>query len=165
MKKQYGILQALRVAMHPDKTFIGKVKKGFDFLGFHLTPTGVTVSEAALSRHEDKVARLYEQNAKPKRIRAYRLRWLVWATVALSPLAYADMTVGLNCPAGNPDTTAPFDYGEIDPFGTSNTASLSDTGSLPNGVGGGVVMCLLSEGMYNALAQPLENFSCPVAFG
>ena len=96
MKKQYGILQALRVAMHPDKTFIGKVKKGFDFLGFHLTPTGVTVSKAALSRHEQKVARLYEQDAKPKRIRAYRLRWLVWAALAV-PCVVDAGTVSAHC--------------------------------------------------------------------
>ena len=94
MKKQYGILQALRVAMHPAKTFIGKVKKGFDFLGFHLTPTGVTVSQAALSRHEDKVARLYEQDAKPKRIRAYRLRWLVLVLGVMSAGATARYCVG-----------------------------------------------------------------------
>lgn len=89
MKKQYGILQVLRVVMHPNKTFIGKVKKGFDFLGFHLTPTEVTVSDTALSRHEDKVARLYEQDAKPKRIRAYRLRWLVWGCVVATSSAAA----------------------------------------------------------------------------
>lgn len=93
MKKQYRVLQTLCVAIHLGKTFIGKVKKGFNFLGFHLTPTGVTVSKAALSRHEQKVARLYEQDAKPKRIRAYRLRWLVWALIGAGTPGLADVTV------------------------------------------------------------------------
>lgn len=91
LKQQYAVLQALRVAMHPDKTFIGKVVKGFDFLGFHITPTGVTVSAAALSRHEQKVARLYEQGASPKRIRAYRLRWLAWVGAMNSFLLCANI--------------------------------------------------------------------------
>ena len=81
IKKQYSVLHALRVEMHPDKTFIGKVIKGFDFLGFHITPTDVTVSNVALSRHEQKMARLYEQGASATRIRAYRKRWLAWGIV------------------------------------------------------------------------------------
>lgn len=84
LKKQYAVLHALKVQMHPDKTFIGKVKKGFDFLGFHCRPTGMRVSDAALSRRDAKVARLYEPGADHKRIARYLARWLGWvgATIA-----------------------------------------------------------------------------------
>jgi hypothetical protein len=31
---------------HPDKTFIGRISKGFDFLGYHFGPDGLTVAKA-----------------------------------------------------------------------------------------------------------------------
>jgi retron-type reverse transcriptase len=33
------VLQRLRVEKHPDKTFIGRVVSGFEFLGYHLKPS------------------------------------------------------------------------------------------------------------------------------
>jgi len=88
LKQQYAVLHALRVQAHPDKTFIGKVAKGFAFLGFHCCPTGVRVSVAALSRRDKKLARLYEQGADKKRIARYLARWLGWGGMwALSSAA------------------------------------------------------------------------------
>ncbi len=34
-------LGALKLAQHPDKTFIGRICRGFDFLGYQFTPSGV----------------------------------------------------------------------------------------------------------------------------
>jgi hypothetical protein len=31
----------LRLEKHPDKTFIGRIEKGFDFLGYHFSPEGL----------------------------------------------------------------------------------------------------------------------------
>jgi hypothetical protein len=36
------ILAALGLAKHPDKTFIGRIMKGFDFLGYHFRPGRLT---------------------------------------------------------------------------------------------------------------------------
>ncbi len=33
-----GVLGALGLEKHPDKTFIGRIEKGFDFLGYHFGP-------------------------------------------------------------------------------------------------------------------------------
>ena len=33
-------LGALSLEKHPDKTFIGKIEPGFDFLGYHFSPAG-----------------------------------------------------------------------------------------------------------------------------
>jgi hypothetical protein len=33
------LLTSLRLRTHPDKTFIGRIEKGFDFLGYHFDPT------------------------------------------------------------------------------------------------------------------------------
>ena len=80
IKNNYTVLQALRLRVHPDKTFIGKVSKGFDFLGFHCSPTCLRVSQTVLSWRDKKIARLYEQGTNSKRIAQYLARWFGWAT-------------------------------------------------------------------------------------
>ena len=37
-------LTALGLENAPNKTFIGRVEKGFDFLGYHVSPQGLTVA-------------------------------------------------------------------------------------------------------------------------
>jgi len=82
VKMVYGVLDALGMQVHPDKTFIGNANKCFDFLGFALcTTTGVSVSAAALSRRDEKIARLYERGASKRRIGLYLACWLGWATM------------------------------------------------------------------------------------
>jgi hypothetical protein len=55
-------LSALGLEKHPDKTFIGKLEKGFDFLGYHFSSQELTVAKTALQQFVDHAARLYEQN-------------------------------------------------------------------------------------------------------
>ena len=43
-------LAALGLEKHPDKTFIGRVEKGFDFLGYRLGPKGLTVAKQTRER-------------------------------------------------------------------------------------------------------------------
>ena len=38
-------LGTLRLAKHPAKTFIGRIEKGFDSLGYHFSPQGVTLAK------------------------------------------------------------------------------------------------------------------------
>ena len=57
-------LRELRVEQHPDKTFVGWIKRGFTFLGYWITEKGVTgVAPSAWQGFQERVARLYEQNA------------------------------------------------------------------------------------------------------
>jgi len=44
-----------------------------------ICPTGLTVSDAALSRRDKKITRLYEQGASKRRVGLYLARWLGWA--------------------------------------------------------------------------------------
>ncbi len=37
-----GVLGDLGLEKHPDKTFIGRIERGFDFLGYHFGPEGLT---------------------------------------------------------------------------------------------------------------------------
>ncbi len=36
-----AVLGSLRLEKHPDKTFIGRIERGFDFLGYHFGPAGL----------------------------------------------------------------------------------------------------------------------------
>jgi len=69
------ILTTLKVEKHPDKTFIGRAYRGFDFLGFHLKPGGLSVAAGTIARHVERIDRLYEQGATPCCIGQYIRRW------------------------------------------------------------------------------------------
>ena len=43
--------------------------KGFDFLGYHFSPTGVTVAQATVLRFAARAARLYEQEQREPQAR------------------------------------------------------------------------------------------------
>ena len=68
----------LRVEQHPDKTFIGRIARGFDFLGYWFSPSGLGVAQKTVERMVAKVLRLYEQGADQVRIEAYLRRWWQW---------------------------------------------------------------------------------------
>jgi hypothetical protein len=77
-------LRELRVKQHPDKTFIGRIERGFTFLGYWITAKGVTgVAPSAWQGFQERVARLYEQDAPQdeirRRIEQYVRRWKQWA--------------------------------------------------------------------------------------
>ncbi len=44
-------LAELKLQQHPDKTFIGRVSRGFDFLGYLFTPAGLEVAPRAVLGH------------------------------------------------------------------------------------------------------------------
>jgi hypothetical protein len=61
VRQVHQTLTALGLAVHPDKTFIGRIERGFDFLGYRFTPSGLTVASATWQRFCDRAHRLYEQ--------------------------------------------------------------------------------------------------------
>ncbi len=72
------VMEGLLVQKHPDKTYIGRVDRGFDFLGYRFFPGGLTVALQTVERCLEKVARLYEQGASVERIGQYLRRWWHW---------------------------------------------------------------------------------------
>jgi len=74
--KVNDVLNELRLEKHPDKTFIGKATRGFAFLGYFLTPWGISVAEVTWKNMQKRIARLYEQGAI--RIGQYVTRWVRW---------------------------------------------------------------------------------------
>lgn len=78
-------LRKLKLEKHPDKTMIGRVEKGFEFLGYAFRPKGLGVSKKAVKRFREHIARLYEQGAGFDRIGQYRQRWIQYVKAGLQP--------------------------------------------------------------------------------
>ena len=92
---------------HPDKTYIGRTEKGFDWMGAWLTHEGVRdIAPRAKANHREKVRRLYERLARVplwrrKRARqevhakvsTYRKRWKRWAGALVAPAAFVWCTL------------------------------------------------------------------------
>ena len=56
-----GLLVAKRRSYNPEKTFIGRVEKGFDFPGYHFGPDGLSVTKKTIENFVARAIRLYEQ--------------------------------------------------------------------------------------------------------
>jgi len=73
----------LGLEKHPDKTFIGRIERGFDFLGYHLAPGRLPLARATVERFLERAHRLYEQDRREPqgslRSDAYIRRWCGWA--------------------------------------------------------------------------------------
>jgi hypothetical protein len=87
VKQLNEVFNQLQLEKHPDKTFIGKVEKGFDFLGYHFSPEGLSVADSTVKRFIEKATRLYEQEVgKPEGfplLGLYVRRWVRWAVSGL----------------------------------------------------------------------------------
>lgn len=77
------MLRALGLEKHPDKTFIGGIERGFDFLGYYFSPAGLRVAKKTIANFIEKASWLYEQErravtaASPLEIHV--TQWLRWA--------------------------------------------------------------------------------------
>ena len=80
----------LKLEKHPDKTFIGRIECGFDFLGYHFSPARLTVAAKTIANFIEKASRLYEQKRSGvlavTALEMYVRRWVRWAVSGLSGL-------------------------------------------------------------------------------
>jgi len=78
----------LKVAQAPDKTFIGRIEKEFDFLGYRFGLPELGLAEKTITNAVNKVRQLYEQKqTAPKRaamLDDYITRWLRWVNAGLA---------------------------------------------------------------------------------
>jgi RNA-directed DNA polymerase len=77
------ILHDLDVEQHPDKTFVGRVEREIDFLGYHFSPEELSVAATTLRQFERRVSRLYEQDSTGDRVRDYVKRFQQWVRSGL----------------------------------------------------------------------------------
>jgi hypothetical protein len=83
-------LTELKLEKHPDKTYIGKIEKGFDFLGYRFEPRGLGLALGTLKRFKERITQLYEQGADEHRIGQYVRRFKGWAIPALPQVGGAE---------------------------------------------------------------------------
>ena len=68
-------LAELHVEQHPDKTFIGRISRGFDFLGYAFQPAGLDAAPPTIERCAQRVSQLDEQNVDLIHAGTYVRRW------------------------------------------------------------------------------------------
>ena len=77
----------LKLKQHPDKTFIGRIKKGFDFLGYHFSRQAITLANQTIQHFMAHLHWLYEQqqtaSIKTVLLGDYVTRWLRWTRAGL----------------------------------------------------------------------------------
>ena len=91
VKRLNQCLHGLKLEKHPDKTFIGNIEQGFDFLGYHFSREPLKVAEKTWEKHVLHIVRLYEQLRKKKAtstemastLGLYVTRWQRWAAAGL----------------------------------------------------------------------------------
>jgi hypothetical protein len=80
---------SLRLDKHPDKTLIGRIEKGFDFLGYRFGSQVLQVAEATIKRFVEHATQLYEPRHRKRKkaplLGRYVRRWLWWADGGLEP--------------------------------------------------------------------------------
>lgn len=89
MAQVRNVLNRLRLDLHPDKTFIGRIEKGFDFLGYHFRNGALCVAKRAFAKMRETAARLYEQKGRritPTPLGQYLTRWNAWFRGGLGDL-------------------------------------------------------------------------------
>jgi RNA-directed DNA polymerase len=55
------VLASLGLAKHPDKTFIGRIERDLDFLGYHFLLGSIAVAGKTVENFVSRVILLYEQ--------------------------------------------------------------------------------------------------------
>ena len=91
IKQMNQCFNRLKVKQHPDKTFIGRLEKGFDFLGYHFSRKPLRLATITIRKHVERLRQLYEQQQltglTPLEIASvlgvYVKRWLRWCESGL----------------------------------------------------------------------------------
>ena len=84
IKKMHQVMQQLQFELAQDKTFMGRTRKGFDFLGYRFGALGlIGLVTKTIQNFIERIARLYEQGASKTRIGQYVRRWQMWCTAGL----------------------------------------------------------------------------------
>jgi hypothetical protein len=103
IKTVNATLADLKLQKHPKKTFIGKVKQGFDFLGYTINTSGLGIAPKTWARFVERVTRLYEQGAESPRIGDYVRHWWRWVKAGVS--LRVETSILAACEMGRPPTS------------------------------------------------------------
>lgn len=67
IKRTHEVLNGLKLSLHPTKTYIGKISRGFNFLGYYMDDEKILPSQETLRRFHERSVALYEQSHLPRR--------------------------------------------------------------------------------------------------
>lgn len=90
------VFNRLKLSQAPDKTFIGRITRGFDFLGYEFSTERLRVAAKTIKKHAARWHRLYEQQKRKVApagaavLDAYVLRWQRWCKAGLGGLLNGD---------------------------------------------------------------------------
>ena len=80
--EMFQILGELQLSLRYEKTFVGKSQKGFDLLGYHITPKNFSPSQKTQEKALENAKRRYAQGGK-KSLVEYLNRWRTWIYAGL----------------------------------------------------------------------------------
>jgi len=84
VKKMHEVMHKLKFKLAVDKTYIGKISNGIDFLGYRLSNEGIIgLARKTKENFINKTLKLYEQGADIRRIGCYIKRWSSWCVAGL----------------------------------------------------------------------------------
>ncbi len=87
IKRLNQIFHALSLKQHPDKTFIGRIERGFYFLGYHFSRKPLSLAVKTVRKFFAHLHRVYQQKKTAHYVEAvlgdYVRRWLRWVLAAL----------------------------------------------------------------------------------
>jgi len=85
VKAMHNIMYKLKFKLALDKTYIGRIQNGFDFLGYRFNEKGIIgLAAKTVKNFMEKTAKLYEQCATDHRIRCYINKWIGWVVAAIA---------------------------------------------------------------------------------
>lgn len=84
VKWMHRVMDSLGFKIAIDKTYIGRIKNGFEFLGYRFNHRGlVGLATKTIDNFIARLLKLYEQNSSSDRIEQYVQRWVGWCVAGL----------------------------------------------------------------------------------
>ena len=121
IKKLNAVFTTLKITKHPDKTEMGRVERGFDFLGYHYSSDGLSVAKVTFERCSAKIAVLYEQRANREARQQFVRRFVIWLNAGVSKILLTENKQGSG--VGLKSLTAPLEV-LLSPNGLSSAHGL-----------------------------------------
>ncbi|HEC86090.1 MAG TPA: hypothetical protein ENI48_12770 [Thioploca sp.] len=82
IKRANQVLESLKVEKHPDKTFIGRLSRGFEFMGYRFDSEsgrdGVDIGAQSWHNHFKPMETLESDGADAERLAMYQNFWWRW---------------------------------------------------------------------------------------
>ncbi len=84
VKRMHGVIAMLQLKLAREKTYIGRIARGFEFLGYRFTHQGlVGLARKTIVNFIGRLSRLYKSGATTSRIAQYVQHWQKWCTAGL----------------------------------------------------------------------------------